>query len=87
MRKKKLLTKTEMEKLNTKRLLSYRTSLLEVHEHPNNCWESHHGLAGELTKESPEWKETYKICKEILATREHVEKSTKSSPKKSRLRP
>ena len=72
MRKKKLLTRAEMGKLNTRRLLSYRTSLLEVHEHPNDCWASHHGFKDELTKESPEWKETYQICKEILATREHV---------------
>ena len=61
-----LLTKEAMEKLNTKRLLAYKASLLKVHDLPN--WDND----GELSKQSPEWIAAYDACKAILNTREHV---------------
>ena len=61
-----LLTKEAMEKLNTKRLLAYKASLLKVHDHPD--WEHEGGFS----KESPEWIAAYDACKAILNTREHV---------------
>lgn len=68
----KLLTKKQLEKLTTKRLLSYKNSLMQVHE-KTGWWAGYEASKSNLTKESVEWKETYKNLKEILATREHIE--------------
>ncbi len=68
---KKLLTKEELEKLTTKRLLAYKQSLLIVYESPD--LDNPHSLS----KESEEWKACYKSTKDILATREHIEKRAK----------
>lgn len=62
------LSKDEMLKLNTKRLLSYKKKLLSYHEGPN--WDSDGGI----DKTNSLWQEAYKNVKEILASREHVEK-------------
>jgi len=64
----KILTREQLEKLTTKRLLAYKNKLMDVHEGPN--WDSDDVVR--LNKTSPEWKELYAIVKEILATREHV---------------
>lgn len=64
----KLLSKEQLEKLTTKRLLAYKTSLLMVYESPD------FDNPNSLSKESQEWKDCYKITKDILATREHIEK-------------
>ncbi len=64
----KLLSKEELEKLTTKRLLAYKQSLLMVYESPD------HDNPHSLSKESEEWKACYKATKDILATREHIAK-------------
>ena len=61
----KILTREQLEALTTKRLLAYKNKLLKCHDEPASC--------SELAKSSPEWQELYATCKEILATREHVE--------------
>jgi hypothetical protein len=66
---KKLLTKEQMENLTTARLLAYKNSLMEVPETPN--WDE---PGYQLNKTSQEWKDTYYTLKDILATREHVER-------------
>lgn len=72
MDKMKLLKKEHMEKLNTKRLLAYKNALLKVPERPDWDWIEHG--SSRLNKTSPEWIETMQILKEILKTREHVER-------------
>ncbi len=66
------LSKEELEKLNTKRLLAYKKMLLEYPEHggdPNDSWG-----CNRIGKSSYSWKSTYEEVRAILATREHVEK-------------
>ena len=63
---KKLLSKEEMEKLNTRRLLSYRDKLLSYRDYPD------HDDPTSLGKSSAEWQEAYISIREILSTREHV---------------
>lgn len=65
----KLLTKEQLEKLTTKRLLAYKAALMVVPEKPN--WDEEEEL---LNKTSPEWKATYAMVKGILSEREHVER-------------
>lgn len=62
------LTKWQMERLTTARLLAYKDKLMKYHETPN--WED----VSYISKSHPLWKEAYKNIKEVLATREHVEK-------------
>lgn len=79
----KILTREEMEKLNTKRLLAYKNRLLRVGDgYCEKCGESGCEYVvkepleqGVLIKSSPIWQETYKAVKEILATREHIERA------------
>lgn len=71
-RRLKLLTRAQIEKLTTKRLLAYRDRLLSVHEGPNQPQYGACEKTNDLTKDSPEWKATYSACKEILGKREHV---------------
>lgn len=70
---KKLLTREEMSKLTTKRLLAYKNSLLRV---PERAVHIMYDTTQRMCKDDPKWKETYKVCKEILATREHVQRKT-----------
>ena len=64
----KILTKEQMEKLTTKRLLAYKNAVMRVPEGPN--WDD---PKAQINKTSPEWQELYANLKEVLATREHVE--------------
>jgi len=59
-----------MQKLNTKRLLAYRTSLIKKYQDGPD-WDNPNHPA--ITKASLSWQETYKDCIDILNTREHVE--------------
>jgi len=75
------LSKEQMHKLTTKRLLAYKKKLLSCNEGPNV--ERAFFGSGVLNitidkednahKESPEWKQAYAEAKAILATRENVE--------------
>jgi hypothetical protein len=74
MRKDSLLTREQMEALTTERLLAYKNRLYKVPEGPSyDEWEpggTHYGVH----KECPEWQQTLATAKEILSTREHVER-------------
>jgi len=60
------LTKEQMEKLTTKRLLAYKNKLMQYPEGPD--WDTNEGM----NKSHSEWKQTYQNLKDILATREHI---------------
>ena len=71
-----------MEKLNTKRLLAYKNRLLRVGDgYCEKCGDCCEYVIkelleqGVLIKSSPIWQETYKAVKEVLATREHIERA------------
>jgi len=64
---KGILTRRQLEKLTTKRLLAYKRSFMGTNETPD--WETNG-----WSKASPEWKNHLALIKEILGTREHVEK-------------
>jgi hypothetical protein len=77
----KILSREEMEKLNTKRLLAYKNRLLRVSD--GDCWCGDSGCNherdalledGVFIKASPLWQETYKNVKEVLNTREHIQR-------------
>jgi hypothetical protein len=74
----RLLTKHQMGKLTTPRLLAYRDRLLSVREGPD--YDVLYEGAKDVTmhKQRPEWKATYEECKRILAFRGHVEKKAQS---------
>lgn len=61
------LSKEALKKLNTKRLLAYKRVLMKVQDIPDWSETSTKG-----TKVDPLWIETYANVKEILCTREHV---------------
>lgn len=61
------LTREELEKLTTPRLLAYLDSIRKVPENPN--WDGEGGM----NKNHPRWQELYRTVKSVLATREHVE--------------
>jgi hypothetical protein len=63
----KLLSKDELEKLNTKRLLAYKNKLMKVPE------DYYFEDRTKINKAMPEWQETYSYLKAILASREHIE--------------
>jgi hypothetical protein len=63
-----LLSKEQMEKLTTKRLLAYKTKLMSYHETPD--WDDPNSIC----KASNVWKETYANLKAVLATRENITK-------------
>lgn len=67
-----ILSKDQMERLTTKRLLAYRDSLLTWHEtcHYDDDYDESKCKAGQL------WKATYATVKEVLAKREHVNRPT-----------
>lgn len=64
----KFLSKEELDKLTTKRLLAYKNSLMKVPEEPNLENDDR------MNKTRPEWKKQYHLVKSVLSTREHVEK-------------
>ena len=63
----KFLSREQLEKLTTKRLLAYKNKLMDFPEEPS--WDS-----SRMNKSEPEWKQVYSELKEILASREHIEK-------------
>jgi hypothetical protein len=65
----KILSKSELEKLTTPRLLAYLGSLLKCPESNgfNDLYESY-----ELAKNDVEWIEHHQLVKSILKNREHV---------------
>jgi hypothetical protein len=62
------LSKEQMSKLTTQRLLAYKKKLYKYPEGPN--WDTDDNM----NKSRPEWKAAYKNIKEILSAREHIEK-------------
>ena len=68
----KFLTREEMEKLTTKRLLAYRNSLYRYPEGPSHEETIYGGIDYQMHKCRPEWKAAIALVKEILATRENV---------------
>ena len=81
----KLLSKDEMEKLTTERLLIYKTELISYWETPNwnnpdSCWvyvplrEAYADLKAVCKATNDSWKEAYANLKTILATRENTTK-------------
>lgn len=71
---KTFLTKEQMQKLNTKRLLAYKDKLMKFPEGPNWDLECH----DRMNKSKPEWKEAHANIKEVLASREHVKRKIKT---------
>ena len=65
----KLLNKEQLEKLTTSRLLAYKNKLMMVPETSN--WDE---PTAQITKDTVVWQETYLDLKEVLKTREHVER-------------
>lgn len=77
----KLLSRGEMEKLPTKRLIAYKNRLLRVSDGTCDCGDSgcdhRRNLLleeGVFIKSSPQWQELYKNVKEVLNTREHIQR-------------
>ena len=70
----KLLTREEMEKLTTERLLAYKKRLYRVPEGPSYEETIYQGTDYGMHKQRPEWQETLRILKEVLASREHVDR-------------
>ena len=66
------LTKEQMKRLNTRRLLAYKDKLM-CYRSPSDDW-CMWERSNDITKASPEWQEAYDNIKSILAKREHVEK-------------
>lgn len=71
--KDKLLGREQLEKLTTKRLLAYKNSLLravegspaDIYGNPNPNY---------VSKQTPEWQTTMNTIREILNSREHIER-------------
>ena len=62
----KFLKIQQLEKLTTKRLLTYKNALMKVPEGPS--WD---GCNDRINKTTPEWIETVASIKNILSTRDH----------------
>ena len=75
-----LLSKEQMEKLSTKRLLAYKAKLLTVRDWvkcycgDDGCKVGSDEEPNAFTKQHPSWQELYMNVKIVLATREHVER-------------
>ena len=63
------LTKEQLEKLTTKRLLAYKNKLMKYPETKN--WDDPNGR---MSKEHQVWKNAYQDLKDVLSTRENIEK-------------
>lgn len=75
-----ILSRFEMERLTTPRLIAYRNSLLR-------CREGHHWDGdgdGIIAKEDDVWKRCYEVCLDILRKREHVKKRYRNKRKTSK---
>jgi len=77
----KILSRQEMEKLPTKRLLAYKNRLLRVSDGQCDCGDSGCDHTknllledGVLIKSSPLWQETYNTVKDILKGRDHIDR-------------
>lgn len=77
----KIISIQEMEKLPTKRLLAYKSRLLRVSDGKCYCgdWGCNHEREqllkiGAFIKSSPQWQELYNNVKEVLSTREHIQR-------------
>ena len=73
----KNLTKLDLERLDTKRLLAYLKKLNhceESFEKSDWCSEDIAGIKGIVFKESSEWTEMHSLVKQVLAKRENVER-------------
>lgn len=67
------LSKEELSKLNTKRLLAYKNKFMKFPDF--TCGVMGYDPKGiEMTKSHPWWQETYENLKYILAIREHINK-------------
>jgi hypothetical protein len=71
------LSKEELSKLNTKRLLAYKRKFMKFPETMDEYAGT--GLNYDpsnknISKSHPWWQETYKNLKEILSSREHIER-------------
>jgi len=69
---KKLLSREEMEKLSTKRLLAYKNSLYKYPEGPSYEEQHYGGKDYGLYKSHPNWQAAMKLAKEVLAERENI---------------
>lgn len=78
----KFLSKAELEKLTTKRLLAYKNQLMTAVETPN--WDECDD--DRVNKTHPEWNQVYRDVKEVLATRENVEEITNERDLKEAIR-
>lgn len=75
LRKDQILQRDQLEKMPTKRLIAYKNRLLKVVEGP--IQDSYGDVRPEqryVTKQCPEWKEAIFAIRNILSTREHVER-------------
>ena len=70
----KILSRYEMEKLTTPRLLAYKNSLLTCRDDDEADEEDPYCRPGKL---SDMWKRCYEECLTILSTREHVDRKKK----------
>lgn len=70
---KTLLSREKLEKLNTKRLLAYKKAIMKYNENGCEFYECDCS-DDQLSKSHPEWQRCYNDLKEILSTREHIEK-------------
>jgi hypothetical protein len=70
---KTFLTKEQMQKLNTKRLLAYKDKLMKYPEGPS--WDENN--VDRMNKSKAEWKKAHANIKEVLAGREHVKRKSK----------
>ena len=82
MRRLKILSKEELEKLTTPRLLAYKTRLLKVRDYNCYCGDPSCTVRSEenpdeLNKSHPTWQNLFNLVKQILLTREHVERKDK----------
>lgn len=78
MKKQALLTKEQLEKLPTKRLLAYKKSLMACQNTPHeDDWGNPRNY---VTKADPQWLDAYNTLKTILNTREHVNRKAKEKP-------
>ena len=69
----KFLSKEQMEKLTTSRLIKYLHSFLTYRDNGQHWDFDEIYERPELTKDSDLWKEHHRLIKSVLATREHVE--------------
>jgi hypothetical protein len=77
----KILSKEELEKLTTPRILAYKKRLLQIPDAKCSCG-AHLGdcdldIPPGFYKSSSEWQACYLAVKEVLATREHVRCETR----------